>query len=573
MLSPFLIFLTLVTGAVAQETQSPKRTDAVSTPAATIAVTGRVVYEDTGQPATRHRVQLIASEALLNARSGLRIPTVVTNERGEFSLQRVTAGEYYVLAEPIDHHSTQLNSILIRSVDAANDIARLEQFKKNHVRIIVDGRRDVEVNVRVLNPHFGTVSGTVFDASHQPVTRATVHVVSKNPETPGKSVRTDDQGRYRVLGLAKGEYIVSANPPAKDSGDGERSTGFQGSPGSTYFPSTLLLQNSPSVVVAPDVDTGNIDVTLISRPLRSITGTVRTRGDNRPVTNATLQLRVRQITDPTSDTSAAAVESPMSNYVSSTDSSGRWSISNVPDGLYSLSVQPTKSLPMMPRFVEMDQDLTVDGTDIEDLFIEVSEGVKLSGTVIVEDNSGSPQSIDVTAISYKPHSISVVTMNETGKFTLTGVAAGNVEVSAFAYPPDKFYVKSMEVNGLDLMRNKLTITEGDEIKDVRIIVSSAVGVITGRVLPQTGDKPVAGVNVMLRRTGDDKLRFWGGKITGVTDERGVFTLSAAPGNYFVIAWRDGPGALPTAMDQAKREQGTGITLSANGRKEMDIRLP
>ena len=65
MLSPFLICLTLITGALAQDNQSPK-------PTATIMVTGRAVYEDAGQPATRHRVQLIASESLLNSRSCLR---------------------------------------------------------------------------------------------------------------------------------------------------------------------------------------------------------------------------------------------------------------------------------------------------------------------------------------------------------------------------------------------------------------------------------------------------------------------------------------------------------------------
>jgi len=87
------------------------------------------------------------------------------------------------------------------------------------------------------------------------------------------------------------------------------------------------------------------------------------------------------------------------------------------------------------------------------------------------------------------------------------------------------------------LRNRLTLANGDEIKDVRIVVSAGVGVITGRVLSQTGDKPVAGVELMLRRTGDDKLRLFGGKLTATTDERGTFTMSAAPGNYLVIAWR------------------------------------
>src|SRR5688500_9112815 len=99
MLSPFLIALALITGTLAQENQAPKKTEAVVAPAETVMVTGRVVYEDTGQPATRHRVQLILATALLNARR-LRIPTAMTDERGEFTLRAVNAGDYYVFSEP-----------------------------------------------------------------------------------------------------------------------------------------------------------------------------------------------------------------------------------------------------------------------------------------------------------------------------------------------------------------------------------------------------------------------------------------------------------------------------------------
>ena len=56
MLAPFLLCLTLVTVAFAQD----KKPDAVP-PTGTTVVSGRVIYEDNGQPATRHRVQLIAS--------------------------------------------------------------------------------------------------------------------------------------------------------------------------------------------------------------------------------------------------------------------------------------------------------------------------------------------------------------------------------------------------------------------------------------------------------------------------------------------------------------------------------
>ena len=576
MLSPFLICLALITGILAQENQQPKKTEAA--PAATVIVTGRVVYEDTGQPASRQRVQLIVSDALLNARNGLRIPTAMTDERGEFTLKHVIAGEYYVFTEPVDRRGGrgELESVLTRSSDDDADARNLAQFKKKHPRITVDGQRNMEVNLRVPNPHYGTISGTVFDATHQPAARATVYVMSKGNDLVGMSLRTDDQGRYKIRGLPKGEYVLSASPPAKQSGEEGKPRNYQGSSGATYYPSTILLKDSPPVVVLSDLDTANVDITLISKALRNIAGTVKMRGDNRVITNARLRLSVREITDPTSDTSkAAGVGNPFSYYMSSTDKSGRWSFSNVPDGSYQLFVEPKPTEPTAQRFVTIEQDLTVNGADIEDLLIEVSEGARLSGNIILEGSSTPPRHIDVTASAYKPHANASIVTEKAGEFTLAGVPTGEVVVSAFVSPQDKFYVKSIEANGIDLLRNNITLADREEIKDVRIVISAGVGVVTGRVLSQTGDKPVAGINVMLKRTGDDKPRLPGGRLMGLTDDRGVFTVTAAPGNYLVVAWRsaEGPAAFEAAMNKATREQGTGLTLLPSARKEIDIRVP
>src|SRR5258705_4834360 len=103
--SPILLCLAMATFALAKDSQAAKKTEAVQVPTGNSIVTGLAVYEDTGQPATRHRVQLIASEALSNPRGRLRIPTTITNENGEFSLRLIAAGDYYVVASPVDEHS------------------------------------------------------------------------------------------------------------------------------------------------------------------------------------------------------------------------------------------------------------------------------------------------------------------------------------------------------------------------------------------------------------------------------------------------------------------------------------
>ena len=63
-LSAILLCLAALTAVRAQDVQPAKKSDTVQNPADTSIVTGRVTYEDSGLPATRHRVQLIASEAL-----------------------------------------------------------------------------------------------------------------------------------------------------------------------------------------------------------------------------------------------------------------------------------------------------------------------------------------------------------------------------------------------------------------------------------------------------------------------------------------------------------------------------
>ncbi|HZE72654.1 MAG TPA: carboxypeptidase regulatory-like domain-containing protein [Pyrinomonadaceae bacterium] len=574
----FALFSSLLAQAPVQNSQAANKTELDQASTANSLVTGRAVYEDTGLPATRHRVQLIASELLSGPHARFRIPTAITSENGDFSLRRIAAGEYYVVARTVDQHPAgePLFPYQGQSGDSAVDVAKVEQFKKDYTRIVVDGQHNLAVNLRVPNPHFGTISGRILESSGRPAVHAFVHLMSSGEKSFGATVLTDEQGEYRFWGLPAGEYVISASPPAQRRDEGEPTRRYEGVLGATYFPSTLQSRNSPPVTVFADRDTGNIEVMLIARGLHSLAGMVRMRGDNQPVSSATVRLTRNEISDQVSGTSQTpGIEGAMSIYFSATDKSGHWWIANVPDGAYRLRVQSMASAPTNQLFVQQELDLTVEGADIENLLVEVSGGSRISGVVSIEGNNPSPQFVRVSANRFKGNASCHVRLDEAGKFALTAVPTGAITLSAFPSPQDKFYVKSIEANGLDLLRNDLTIAEGEEIKDVRIVISPNVGVVAGSVLSLKGNKPIAGINVLLRRVSDDKSRLLGGKLMTSTDDRGNFILSAAPGVYLVLAWRatGGPSAFADAMDRALREQGSGLTLLPSDRKRLDIRVP
>src|SRR5262249_22255943 len=141
------------------------------------------------------------------------------------------------------------------------------------------------------------------------------------------------------------------NPPSQKPA-GEGAPGYQGGLGATYFPSTIDPHTSPPVVVSPDLELGDINITLVPRSLHRVTGTVQAEGDQHMVAGATVRLN-RKSGDRTGGNGDSVIEAAMSNYLSTTDAQGHWLFSNLPDGTYMLTVSPTaRATAKVERFVE-----------------------------------------------------------------------------------------------------------------------------------------------------------------------------------------------------------------------------
>lgn len=521
-------------------------------------VKGRALYEDTGQPAPRERVQLVAIELLANRRGPNRIPTTMTDANGEFILHAV-AGEYYVVTHPADEHvsSAEAAPFPLQSGDPVADAARIEQYKRDFPKITVNAEGPAEINLRVKNPHFGGISGRIASASGGAVASANVHAMKTGERGFGTSTITDENGAYRFRGLPAGEYIVSADPPPKTSG-AEGPQSVSGVLGSTYFPSTIDSRASPPVIVSPDREVSDINITLAQRSLHSVAGTVRDEGDGHPIAGATVRLNKK-------DGDQAGIEAAMSNYFSTTDAQGRWFLNNLPDGVYTIDVRPTALLgAKLERFVNKKQELTVAGGDVENLAIEVSRGGRVSGHVTVEPGNEPAPDISIGIGS------AITRVEANGEFTATGVPEGEFPFSVMIRPQNVFYAKSIQVNGADLLREKLKTRAGADIMDVRVVIAPA-SILTGRVLSASGGTPLSRVSVMLIPA-DPSTGPAFSRPNGSTNEQGVFLVSGAPGEYFLVLWSRGEPLPPHDVDSIKKlsPNAMRVTLEPGERKSMDL---
>ena len=570
-LRPALTILALILCAVSANAQ----TETVTKPGATNPaapensrgpiVKGIVTYEDTGQPAPRVRVQLVAAESLVDRRGPQRVPMALTATKGEFIFVRPPAGEYYVVAHPTDEHvpSAESSPFPRQSGEPDADAASLEQYKRDFPKITVIGENPVEINLRIKNPHFGTISGFVMNANGAFSGGVTVHVMKTGEGGFGGSVITDEKGAYKFRGLPAGEYLVSADPPRKTTGS-DAPQSVEGLLGTTYFPSTIERRESAPITVLPDADVGDINITLVPLNLHNVTGTVQGEGDGHPIAGAVVRLFKKNADQSAAGGDSSGIEAAMSNYFSTTDAQGRWALNNLPDGVYTISVKSTALVgAKLERFVEKRQDLTIAGSDVENLAIEVSQGGRVSGHVTIEKVSARPPDISIIVGS----AIGKVEAN--GAFTVTGAAEGEFPLSVMIRPPHVFYAKSIEVNGHDLLREKLQTKTGTEIKDVRIVVAPA-SVLTGRVLSAAGRTPLSRIQIMLIPV-DPAIAPAFARPNASTNEQGNFITSGAPGEYFVVIWARGEPLPPHDPDSIKQlPNAVRVTLGPGERKTIEL---
>lgn len=589
---------TVSSGVVLEQDEKPQPTPSV--PSKSI-IRGRVIYDDTNRPVRRARITLLKTDTS----GGGMEKGGATDERGEFSIKDVAAGSYFVMVD--------LPGIItpFSSVDFDEEMSEQSAviaIKKDFDEVSVNGTNTVNVQIRARRG--GVITGRVNYQDGDPVINAQVIIMRKKNNRLTRFLtgvspismlgfRTDDRGVYRIAGLPPGEYVVGASEinTREDARDEYAGMGMFGNSNLnvSYYQNETSLRQAKTIKVEAGQEAGDIDITLIDRASYTISGTVVARTGRKPV-------RARLVLQTKTDESALPFFD--SGPTAESDEQGRFSFTGIPDGTYVIKVDPasgtteedaqdlmkpvepvpygqsattTAPTPQRPALVARQQEVTVSGGDLSGIVIEVSEGGRLQGTIVVEGNDKQlPQGLAVYLMSRDG-----VTGLERYSFLQTGggfqidkVPSGEFYITVQQLG-DKFYVKSITSGSTDLMREPVKIASGASIDNVRITVSSDVATLQGRVTSAANAKPVRGAIVLLVPSDPTRWRSSSAFLPAVTDGDGTFKFTSAPGSYLVMVLREGESlrAVNEAFVRAHSAGAKAVTLQPNGRETVELIAP
>lgn len=579
--------------SVSTEPQTPK-----------FIVKGRAVFDGTDRPVRRAQIALMQ----LSSRSGLEM-SGITDRDGQFVIADVPTGVYFAMVN--------LPGIISPlAFMSATDRGEPENFNVKAIReycteVVVDGGN---VNVIVRAKRGGAISGRITYSDGEPAIDAQVAIIRRDGKKTSRvltgftaasllSLRTDDRGRYRIAGIPPGEYIVSA-AETNTSQNGRRGRGddFFGALFSSdslvvsYYSSGTRLEDAIKLEVTAGSELSDIDVTLADSTPHTVRGSVIAKLDRLPLPDASLSLRMRD--------QASWFGSDAQQIV--TDEQGTWMLDGIPDGTYVLTVEPPGNFPApgldsegitiddtdgqpkrknVPtrKFVRQETEITVSGGDLVLDPIALAEGASISGTIEWPNNADGPRSQYVQILyRYEGEPPTQDYRNSTsasgGEFTIEGMRSGKVYLMANpgyagADTFSNLYVKSITLNGIDLRQKPLTIAEGQSIKNIHIVIAEnpAKGII--KLLDNEG-KPRGAKRVAVVSVDEGHWLFGSDTIEGITDSRGMFAFTAAPGEYLVIVaasddfW---PPAVEVIRERAP--SATHIKLASGDNQPVTVVVP
>jgi hypothetical protein len=527
--------------------------DAAAQKPGTAKLSGRVASLDTGRP-IRRAVVRATGQALRESKS------VSTDADGRWELREIPAGRFTISVTKGGY--VQLS------------YGQKRPFEGGKTVDVAEGA--TVGNLDVALPRGGAVTGRVVDEFGEPVTGANVSPLrfrfangQRQLAPVGTGDTTDDLGQYRLHGLPPGDYYVAARQTVFTFlGTSEDKSGY----GQTFYPAAQNVNEASRLTVGIGQEAQNIVISLVPSRIANVSGTM-TLANGKPVKQGMVMIR---------EVGNQVISSVRPGMIQD----GAWTISGIAPGEYQLVGQAIdlealaaagSPLGMTPEFVT--QPLTVTGEDVTGIVLISGAGGSARGTIRFE--GGDPPAA--------PPAMSALMAIDTSEVGLPMPAAGLVKPDwtfemkgltgrrkiAFNNPPAGWTLKSIIVNGTDVIDTGLEVAPGAEVADVEVLLTNRTTEVTGTVQDAKG-AAVPDYAVVVFAT-DSQL--WGYTSryvrVGRADQTGRFMIAGLPaGSYTAVALdylESGQESDPEFLERLK-SLGTSLRLAEDEKKALTLKI-
>ena len=548
----------------------------VRPPAGTATVSGMVV--DSAQPprpVRRARVTLHAGNDAIGW-------SVTTDDDGRFAIAGVAAGRYVLEA--------QKPAWIIGRYGASRP-------GRPGIPIVVNESATVQ-GLRIAMSRGAAISGTVLSRSGAPVPGVVVSAVGARGRSPDTEVTTDDEGRFRLFGLAPGEYAVLATLRIGPSTalmemtsqtQAQVEASLRGAPipaagtvgyASVYAPGVVSRAQAMTIKLAAEEERDGVTVALNPVPTARITVTIDTGETGDP---ASVQL------------SLSSGDAAGSSLPGRRGGDGRYVFSGVAPVPYTaiaraarLGAAPAVSAPVVPAArgrgatapltLYAIEDLTVTGGEMN-VSLRLQPGMTVSGRVVSEagatpDTRFSDLSFGLLPLREGPAlGVPSVRSNADGVFVFEGVPPGRYRLTPAG--STAFNMKTAISRGVDVLDVMLDVRAGEDVIDLVVTLSARPTELTGRLETAAG---AAAPDYYIVAFAADR-QYWTPESRRILQTRpatdGRYSMKGLPaGEYLIAALTDvEPGEWFDSAFLAGLAQGAlRVTVRDGATTTQDLRL-
>jgi hypothetical protein len=393
------------------------------------SLSGTVVNSVTGEPIARVHVFILTMQN--GARDVNR--SAVTDSQGKFSLSPLPAGYYIPMVERTGFAMLR-DSVALRT--AAVQLRAGESKDDFTIRLAPAG----------------AISGRVVDADGEPVDGVFVSVEGLTGTF--RRAQTDDEGNFRLGGLAPGRYRLLASSPELPLPPEIRTDGTEETDNAaTYYPNSLTRRAAGRIEVKPGGEIGGVEIRMVRTPVVGVSGAVSGLPTG---TRATVQVRSLEGSAGTSAT---------------VQPDGTFTVWRLGPGKYVFSVGS-------PGGLTAAAEVEVGSSNVEHVDLAIAGPVEISGRVEFEDANRQRASGNMLAIGLGG-SVPAVQIHPAadGSFKVEKVTPAQYRLQYLGTG----YVKSVRLGNVEIPGGIVDLRSAGAGCTLTVVVATETGSLTGKV--------------------------------------------------------------------------------------------